>query len=295
MKKIKVINSTTYAVKYLNGASEYKVHSVYRNTINIMCGQHLIALQGANTPLSPISLQIELAGDNLTMPNLREGQWLNNHIFDLQEAVIFDTKLQSLNKPLPVDILFSALQLSQANSFDYPLVDIVLNIQSDNNFSDLDLIFSFIDKKLRTALAKHRAGSYLQAAKSLASIIGAGIGLTPSGDDFLCGVLAGFTLMKKTHSAFCTALCTEIKNNLHRTNDISAAFLRAAIDGHFSQYICNIKPTSTAEQLTAAFGKVGHSSGFDTLCGLYFTQVLYPCGNACSYPYSSCRSRTPVQ
>lgn len=35
---------------------------------------------------------------------------------------------------------------------------------------------------------------YGDAAKHLAGLIGLGIGLTPSGDDFLCGVLAGLIL-----------------------------------------------------------------------------------------------------
>lgn len=300
MNKINVLATTTYARKHLASSNYCKVHSAYKNTVNFWCGKQLLALQGTSSPLSPISVECNLTAPELQSLNLQEGQSFTADIFDLEHTAVFDTKLCALNAPLPADNLLAALKLAATgNDFtsnsQYPLIDIMLNLQKDSSPHDFDLIFSFIDKKLRSALAEYRAGEHQQAARSLASIIGSGIGLTPSSDDFLCGLLAGITLTGKTDGPFSTTLCREITNNLHRTNDISATFLRVALAGHFSQYICNIKPTSTAEQLVAAFGKVGHSSGFDTLCGLYFTQVLCPCGIACSYPYSSCRNRTPVQ
>lgn len=306
MNKINIFATTTYARKHLTSDKYCRVHSVYRNTVNFWCDEQLLVLQGANSPLSPISLQCDLTAVELQSLNLHGGQSFTTDIFDLEHATVLDTKLSALDAALPVDNILAALKsVAAGNNFtsakikgetpsQYPLIDIMLNLSQDSSPHNFDMIFSFIDKKLRSALAEYRTGEYQQSARSLSSIIGAGIGLTPSSDDFLCGLLAGITLTEKVDSIFSTTLCREIANNLHRTNDISATFLRAALDGHFSQYICNIKPTSTAEQLITAFGKVGHSSGFDTLCGLYFTQVLCPCGTACSYPYSSCRNRIPV-
>lgn len=290
MKKIKVHQTTTYIINQLQSAGRLQIHSVYKNTVNLLLGSQLIALQDIHSPLSPISLQTDMLHDKIEYMNLPEGSFLNADIFDFKHALVFDTELDAMKDPFPADSLAAALQWA-----DFPLANIILSLPNHPAPDNMDLIFSFIYGKLQTAFRELSDGNYPQAAKSIATITGAGIGLTPSGDDFLCGLLAGLTLLEKKDTSFYKSLSTEITANLHRTNPISAAFLLAALDGHFSQYICNIKPTSTAHQLTADFGKVGHSSGFDALCGLYFTQVLFPCGTACSCPCSSCRSRTPMQ
>ena len=67
----------------------------------------------------------------------------------------------------------------------------------------------------------------------LCHLIGLGIGLTPSGDDFLCGFLAGLRLSDGS-SVFLPFLEQHILHTLDRTNEISAAFLRCAVLGQFS-------------------------------------------------------------
>ena len=100
-------------------------------------------------------------------------------------------------------------------------------------------------------------------------LIGLGIGLTPSGDDFLCGVLAGLTLLGLRDSQDFRHLSAEISRNLAKTNAISAAFLRCAMDGQFSEALVTLGSVSFSQSLQM-FHDIGHSSGADTLCGLYF-------------------------
>ena len=100
-------------------------------------------------------------------------------------------------------------------------------------------------------------------------LIWLGIGLTPSGDDFLCGFLAGLRLSNGS-SLFL--------HTLDRTNEISAAFLRCAAFGQFSTPVHLLTdPNVTARQIYLVFSSISHSSDIDTLCGIYiaFTASIF--------------------
>ena len=81
--------------------------------------------------------------------------------------------------------------------------------------------------------------------------------------------MAGLILLGKQETDDFQNLSTEITRNLTRTNAISAAFLRCATEGQFSEALVNLGsvPFSQSQQM---FHAIGHSSGADTLCGLYF-------------------------
>ena len=104
-----------------------------------------------------------------------------------------------------------------------------------------------------------------------------GIGLTPSGDDFLCGFLAGLRLSDGS-SVFLPFLEQHILHTLDRTNEISAAFLRCAAFGPFSTPVHLLTdPNVTARQIYLVFSSISHSSDIDTLCGIYiaFTASIF--------------------
>ena len=116
---------------------------------------------------------------------------------------------------------------------------------------------------------------YTTAAHSLSSLIGLGIGLTPSGDDFLCGVLAGLILRNCTSHPFSLALQQQLTTRLPDTNDISQAFLNCALQGQYSEAVCSLGHAAEEAQLSAAFSAIGHSSGMDTLCGILYALTLF--------------------
>ena len=111
---------------------------------------------------------------------------------------------------------------------------------------------------------------YGDAAKHLAGLIGLGIGLTPSGDDFLCGVLAGLILRGEESHPFAHALCQEITSRRFDTNDISRAFLDCSVQHHFSLAVNSLTDLPSADRILNVFSAIGHSSGIDTLCGVAY-------------------------
>lgn len=68
-----------------------------------------------------------------------------------------------------------------------------------------------------------KEGQYEKAASTLAGLLG--LGIVPSGDDFLCGVLAGLLLRNQGSHPFTLELGCQIRARLANTNEISRAFL----------------------------------------------------------------------
>ena len=117
------------------------------------------------------------------------------------------------------------------------------------------------------------AGRYHEAASGLSRLLGLGCGLTPSGDDFLCGVLAGCLLSGNPEHPFIKHLKDMVKKKLTDTIDISAAFLSCALEAQFSLPVVSLYGLPTSDEILTSFLAVGHSSGIDTLCGILWSLV----------------------
>lgn len=62
-----------------------------------------------------------------------------------------------------------------------------------------------------------------------------------------------------------------VQSTLHKTNDISAQMLRFAIRKRFTEPLISLARVSDPTDCAEAFKRItafGHTSGFDTLCGL---------------------------
>jgi hypothetical protein len=107
------------------------------------------------------------------------------------------------------------------------------------------------------------------------ALVGLGEGLTPSGDDFLVGLLAvlhvtGFlscSVASPVHEQFCQ--CVRLG-----TSQLSGEFLRCAFEGHFAELLVMLvralwAPATDAWPAHAAtLAAVGHSSGVDAMVGI---------------------------
>lgn len=131
-------------------------------------------------------------------------------------------------------------------------------------------------------------------AEAAASLIGLGPGLTPSGDDYLAGLLLSLAAGKKSSSGTAAAALGLAHGTLTRvilerapqlTNDISAQMLSLAVQGTGSELMENMvcalfyepqsggpsSPFQAARKLSA----VGASSGLDQLLGILSGARIY--------------------
>lgn len=116
------------------------------------------------------------------------------------------------------------------------------------------------------------------AMNPIGSLIGLGPGLTPSGDDFLVGYLAGLwsTVGHDTSRLqFLTSLGTALCEAARNTTPISRTYLRSAVMSHVSQPIAELakalQQSNDMEEVrkaTRAALHIGHTSGSDGVMGL---------------------------
>lgn len=279
---IRIQTSTDYLQHHLPSVTQGRVHSVYRKTINLQFGSLLFALQTDQSPISPVSLITTLAEGEFDALPVKEGDPVLFSKGDLCISVA-DTACRFVLSDCMVVNTFldahlkqdAAMQIQHAIDYSHTGGFRNLFVTGDAVIPDSEfLILPAAENILNNCRKLVKKKSYTDAAISLSRLIGIGIGLTPSGDDFLCGVLAGFPLWNAaTHPLF-LQLKSSVSQNLIRTNDISRIFLRCALDGYFSEAINQLPKLLSDTDIRSAFEAIGHSSGMDTLSGILFAREL---------------------
>lgn len=124
---------------------------------------------------------------------------------------------------------------------------------------------------LTRALALRDAG---RTTACVASLVGRGPGLTPSGDDALVGLLAVLhRLAPAGGQSLVAPLRRAVVEHVHRTGDISAHYLSLAAGGHFGERLirlCDALAAAAHDEARAAAVAVvatGATSGADALLG----------------------------
>lgn len=299
--KYQIRQLSLYAENILKNLTSGTIHSVYRRTINLTaesyktCSQNLplhamakpiLALQADGSPLSPISLISCLSAEDMEALSVKAGdpvQFTEDgftfpcppcahrpvYHFTCRGAKRFSLTLQEPHTPGLLPKLNTRIQtaLSRTDTGGFAL----LFQETEENTDDLSLILLAARKHIQHGSELCLRGDYREAALTLTHLLGLGTGLTPSGDDFLCGVLAGLSLAGKSRHPFTGYLKSEIAGRLSDTIDISAAFLSCALEDQFSLQVKSLLSLPSSEALLSSFQEIGHSSGTDTLCGILWS------------------------
>ncbi|MGN1142888.1 MAG: DUF2877 domain-containing protein [Oliverpabstia sp.] len=284
MTDIHILQLSEYAKQRVSSSQHGEIHSVYRKTINISTPEGLLALQAVASPLSPISLITDLSEKEMASLSLEPGipviftdssvdilspdcrfsfSFENTEVFSLKPtAPIPKQNITELKENIH-QVLFNA----KSNGFD-----MIFNGVPD---SELSLMFQVAKKRIRECRKLFFESNYESAALEISHLLGLGIGLTPSGDDFLCGVLASLHMTDQEGSLFALTLKKQISGHLHDTIDISAAFLACALENQYSAAVNSLYSNPDCASIEQSFSAIGHSSGIDTLCGIWFGLHLF--------------------
>lgn len=129
--------------------------------------------------------------------------------------------------------------------------------------------------ELREELERTETGLPVDSALDPASLVGLGAGLTPAGDDLLCGALAAAHAW--SDRATVDGLWSGCLPRLGATTDLSAQFLRTAWRGHVAAELRELLLGLSGGRWRRAFDvltRIGHTSGADLALG-----VLLMCTN----------------
>ena len=253
--------------------STLRVHSVFRHACNLVDDRgYWLSLQASGMPLAPRGIIVDLdALDTFFAPG--QSVWMLSPMrlqmprltLDIVSAEHCDTRLITVPDDAGWQILATQLPL-------------FLNRQPPVQGLWHALIAppSAANRRLKDALdglSRWLAGHATDPAApgdAVQTLLGYGAGLTPSGDDFLVGLLAVLAARNKTRpDSRHDALREAILPQLARTTDFGAALLANACDGHYDESLRRLLslPTDLPQALADAAAH-GHSSGHDTLCGV---------------------------
>jgi hypothetical protein len=265
-----------------------RVHSVHRQACNIETedGTLVALLSGAlgNQPrgvrcsvaeaidfrsLCSASELVECSGAELRMP--RAGVTV-----DLGCAVVWHCALSACSidrvDARTVNSLFAVrTMLAKQEGGFAPLV-----LRDGEPSSELDrAMLRRLERALPVLETAIRGCDADRMIEALAPLVGLGPGLTPSGDDFIVGLLAALWSRRDCH-----ALLMKLREPLTRlaatTHAISRQFLLDALAGEFGEPLSDLavaismrdqRRVSAAAQRVL---RVGHTSGADALTGFLF-------------------------
>ena len=167
-----------YAAQQLEECRLWTVHSVYKKTVNLQAGERLLALQAASSPMSPISIITDMDVRAFEVLPVKPGQ----QVSIAGSRIIISSPCKEL-----LSQIRQAIASSQAGIFRLLFCDSTEG-QAITGKEEYSLILAAARSRILQCSECLEQHLYGDAAKHLAGLIGLGIGLTPSGDDFLCGV-----------------------------------------------------------------------------------------------------------
>lgn len=250
-----------YALLCLAQAREGAVHSVFRHGFNIEfedCGNFLLYVQGFSQSLSCLGLQLEshalMDFMDVAMPGER---------VSLQGGVL---SVGSVHVKL-AEASEVSLRVRAAENLDFEhIARLRTSVDWDNVVAHCGLVLDVSDALAIEGLDED--GDNLDA--SVGYLLGRGIGLTPSGDDVLCG----FGLARSVAGSG-KRLRESLRTCLEQTQTtvVSRSYIEAMLAGYcnenYAELIRAVHKGSWGRvaALVRSISSVGHTSGYDSLLG----------------------------
>ena len=255
-----------------------QVTAIFKRSIYIHICDDLICLGGKSLTLGPLNIQTNLPK---TMDWEATGIRLNDRVHNTAHRLILGNLLSFSSRkikiwtppnnfyviPSKVQAGLEKLLLLAQKYFPIDgLASLVLYNDTKTNILDIakPAIYDLSDIfRLRVF------------DKSVNTLIGLGPGLTPSGDDFLVGMLVTLNLLGE--KKLLELLVKEINNTASRTNDISKVHLKAASRGLGAEPLHSViigivnNDTEELRKSLRNIDNIGHCSGWDALTGIFIT------------------------
>ncbi len=253
---------------------KYLIHSTFKNSINFHMGERILTIGNhyiGSGPTNIIFNDIEDFKNNSSIIKNKDSIVIDDLKFKIDNTKIYDSKLKIDNFYLPkfyynfhlfenyVKVLSNGKGLS-------PLLE--------NNFVENEKVVDKFILKIKSGIEKIFNGDLIGGIKY---IKGVGIGLTPSGDDFIYGFLTGISIIEILKNKNLSNLKKIIYENSKSENLISNNFLYFASEGLFFEKTKNLiislfygDESEILERVTKVL-QIGETSGVDFSVGLILT------------------------
>lgn len=271
--------SLTVAAQLRAGPQSGRVLTVSARACNLLAGDEVVALVTPDVGDGPLNVVVAgeaglfaalepgaaaaLTAEGIAVGSLRVG---------LAGAVVWEPRPDwpalrarhaTIAQRLP--LLRAALRAAPAGS---------LLALLDPSMGALPAAIERVGRRALAALQAGWAGDMARLREGAAALAGLGGGLTPAGDDFLCGWMLGAWLAHPHPEALCRAV---VEESAGRTTALAAALLRAAARGECGAAWHGLfdalgarhaVPLADIERAAAAVLAHGATSGADGLAGM---------------------------
>jgi len=246
-----------------------KVHSVFQSSFNIQFDNHLIHFGCLGMPLSAFGINIRRLHLKQLLQDIKIGD-----LVEYKEGFILFHSFGSivhvnLNEFFEMDLRIKRVKITQER---FQKNDIFKTIEGINFDTESGVIQSDTERKYIQSLVEKGYDDQSLVVDFIEHFLGRGIGLTPSGDDFLSGIL-----MVESTFLDSTVFKETIKNRLKDgvTTPVSINYLNCLVRGYvsenFNHLLKNIFKeieSVKAQRILKNIFEYGHTSGIDTLFGI---------------------------
>ena len=283
--------------EYIKKNPILKVHSVYKRTVNLWMGNEVCALYPQELSSTPMSAVLPMNENTfLKMTNLARcfgkltihgGQLLiDGNVWEVGDIKSWNPIIKKQLTQKEGYRLGEAVKnfINEAedtgDSFGRGVVAALSSQNTkEQNYAKVSIVKNALLSRVASILNSN--GKTMEnLGKAAAEMIGLGIGLTPSGDDFLIGMLLAFWTSKELSHNMFSLFAREIAKKTDNTNEISRQILLCACRGEFGslfhRLISHVGTDQNISEDLRQIQRIGHSSGMDTLNGIL--TGLWMCG-----------------
>jgi hypothetical protein len=260
-----------------------KVHSTYKNTINFSFENKIFSIHHREVPLNPMSIILDLDQkdfdklfSNIESLEIKDNKFLiNKQIVNFKSEAELSCDLSSLTQTLEIT-------KDKTQDFYRKLIDYLITLSRHSDYFGAivgDEIKNLYNTKIRELIKDKQIKNI---SVKIADLIGLGKGLTPAGDDIICGVLASFDFIGSDLNFEKVRIIKDaIRSKIlvsNSTNDLSKEFINYALDGHHSIMISRLYQALVKNQeidtILEKISNQGFSSGIDFLTGMYIGYLI---------------------
>jgi hypothetical protein len=257
----------------------YQLHSHFSKVVNYSCNKNLISVVCSEIGNGPVNIVVSESGNLSDEKIIISKNKISGDTFsiDVSNANCYNSSIDA-NDIRQIDIDFIIKNLSPLlikNASELSLTVLLDDSRRINFSSSFEKEFL---RKMISGAEKMNDAHFIEAIKTFA---GCGFGLTPSGDDFITGMLnALFILREISGNKNLDSLRNKILQEAESENIISSNAMKMAANGRFHERMKNMifalsekdenKIHSNCHQLLT----MGETSGADMLTGFLYTFVV---------------------
>jgi len=245
----------------------YKIHSRFKKAVNFISRESIATIVNEEIGSGPINIVVNHVNlNNIWSLTINDNcLLLNDTRLDVDVSKRFISRIECEN----VDRGNFNRNL---DFFEKCLIEIsppksLIFLLDDNRKVNFKTSFEkeFV-KRFEIGTTKIFSSEYIDGIRM---IMGAGFGFTPSGDDFICGLLIALNIARKLFKLDLTEPINKIYNTARGNNSISNAFLLCAKEGmmfeKFKKLVYSILYQGIEEIIDSNSGvvSVGETSGAD--------------------------------